>query len=177
MTHYQDNELALSMSRAHTACKIIRVISIICLVSFCVIWCLYAIMLLQASIINDSFGTQIPHCIIFGVSITLILASVSLLFSDAVRLKTPFTSKQHKRLAIISAMLLLLAVNDVFFPANELLYFPAATQYIGFEVSASNGIAAPTLNIGMIFFSMLMLCLSVIFRYGYLLQQLSDETV
>lgn len=177
MTDRQDQELACSIHKALTACRIIKNVSLVCLVCFLILWALFFVLQL-IGFLNDGFDLiAFVHSILFGSAVAVILISVIRIFSDAKKQVTPFTSKQSKRIVVIAIMVLILAINDVLFPMSELIYTSSFSQYIGFEIDTGDTYSPPTLNLGMLLFSLLLMCLSVIFKYGYLLQQLSDETV
>ncbi len=177
MTYSQDAELQQSLLKTQRTCKVIKIVSIVCLAIFAIFWLLLLTTQVVASLKTGFDAIALLHSILLGACIMTVLGVFAQIFSDALKCRSPFTRRQSLRLVIIAISLLMLACNDILFPVSQSYDAIILNQHIGFEVNTGGAPVSPMLNVGMLFFSILLLCLSVIFRYGYLLQQLNDETV
>lgn len=177
MIYEHDEELVRSAAKIQRLCRIIRNVCIGCMACFALFWCLLAAAIVVTYPHDNAFWISLCNTAVFGIAVTVILVSLARLFSDAVAKSSPFTANQSKRLVTVAAMITLLAFNDVIFPMDATMHAHLFSQEVGFEVTTSGVFVAPTLNAGMLFFAILLLCLSVIFKYGFLLQQLNDDTV
>ena len=87
------------------------------------------------------------------------------IFRDFNRSHTPFSSLQTKRLKNIAILMLIYGIVPMILEGVLLnLYAPQSELYGAFEFSN-------------LFFALIFYCLSLIFEYGRVLQQQSDETI
>lgn len=126
----------------------------------------------------DVFGLNIPidgdvaqfralmiFTMLSGGIMTVILFVTSSIFKDISREGTPFTKKNSNKIRTIS---LLLIANEIIIPPLRLLVLMIFVPAVE---------ATSSINLGIIVATAVFFCLALIFEYGCLLQQESDETL
>lgn len=104
-----------------------------------------------------------------------ILFTVARVFGDLSKKESPFTDIQARRIAAIGLLLLTNAVIELLISLNGPLLVDSAGMTVGFVNTAPPG--SPYINMTFVIAALICFCLSYVFRYGSLLQWLSDETV
>lgn len=104
-----------------------------------------------------------------------ILFTVTLVFKDLSKQTSPFTNTQAQRIAAIGLLLLAAAIIEFLISLNGPFLVDAAGMTVGFVNNAPAG--SPYINMTFVIAALICFCLSYVFRYGSLLQWLSDETV
>lgn len=170
-------EALSSLSKTKRTCGRISVAMKIALCIFCFWWIYTSVLMCNAlvshSALNDAASVSAPglityllHCAVV-LLIGLILVRV---FSDSARGESPFTLMQVKRLRITAALLILYTVAE-FAVSLGASFMIASGSAIGQGGSVVTLDAAPIVAAAVIF------AFSFVFKYGVLLQELSDETL
>lgn len=116
----------------------------------------------------------IPLIIALGIGF-FILFTVSQMFKDLSRKTTPFTAIQTRRITTIGLLLIADAIIEFLISLVDSMTVDAAGMTVGFVNNAPAG--SPYINMTFVIAALICFCLSYVFRYGSLLQWLSDETV
>lgn len=116
----------------------------------------------------------IPLIITLGIGF-FILFTIAQIFKSLSQKASPFTTKQTQRIAAIGLLLLADAVIEFLISLVESTTVNAGGMTVGFVNSAPTG--SVYINMTFIIAALICFCLSYVFRYGSLLQWLSDETV
>jgi len=140
-----------------------------------------AVIVLLAKILGlplEVGASDIIDIVISTLYYCSLLFTVYLVFFDIVADGTPFTDKQVKRINFIGWATIAYAVVDLV--KGMIFFVPAFMQYIS-ERLVLEGIDPPlptyNTNIYVVLAGLACLAVAVVFRYGILLQQLSDETL
>ncbi len=171
-------ELESSMSKVRRSCKYLKYICMVCLIVFSVAWAaLVGVMVFSSKTqVSSSELREVVYVICCGLMVILLLFAAARSFSDIVNGESPFTMKQVNRFRFAALLLVLLAIVDAILSTNFLYGFDVA----GFNVAAYGGHemgqAKVNVNMMLLFFSAMLFGVSVLFRYGVLLQRLTDET-
>lgn len=119
-----------------------------------------------------------PICLSYA-SFTLVIRSLNIIFRDISCGNSPFTHNQAARIKVISLLLLAVGVMDFFISMNYANIIDLG-QYIsvGYVDSMPAGRLLPIhIDLKILIASAIGFCLSTVFEYGSLLQELSDGTV
>lgn len=172
-------ELEASLSDAGRVCKYLKSISLVCFVLFLVACILLLIqMILDAA--AEGFDARklngILYVVLYGVVILRLLFVAFRSFSDVVDGESSFTMKQVIRFRNAAILLLALVVIDALLSAGFIYAFDAG----GIELAALVNFGADQglirINAMVIFFAIILFGIAALFRYGVLLQRLTDET-
>lgn len=139
------------------------------------------ILIAVSSVSNGTSGDQSPNgapqtflAFFFMVLLASVLLLSSGMFSDIAKGMSPFSDKQVRRLRVISALFLIAFFADALIPLGSAAIGSGASletravadEYLSFKVNPL------ILSCSIFFFA-----LSFVFKYGSLLQSLSDDTV
>lgn len=156
----------------------VRVICNVASVLVVAIWAVMIGLVLYRAIVGEggSLGVDILADILFPTlflgwmfAFVRIVANV---FTDMKQGSSPFNEKQVWRIRWLAIMMVLFAVLDSVFA------YTSTTLFGTVALSSAPGPEGPEIkiNIGALFMSLVLFCLSVVFEHGTLLQRLSDET-
>jgi len=180
MSSKEEMELQGSIKKMKKVCKVIQVGCFIALLAFILVWLLIAYFLV-ADIIKGIVGLgEAVHLILFGAFVCSFLIIALRAFSDIVKGESPFSQKQVKRLRVLGTILLICTILETAVP-----FLPIASVYGGEVLGKSVGVVTTSnadppivkLNAPMLIMSAMCYGFAIIFKYGVLLQQLSDDTV
>lgn len=174
-------ETAHSLIRVRKVCKFLCSAMKVLFVVFCLGWVavsgatVYSLINPDAfDIVNNVSWLSSVLCIVYGAIAAGIFLVLIAIFSDASNGDSPFTMKQVKRLRIISAMLVLYAVVD--FVASASMPFTRVDN-LGLGYAAITAKTVIPINFTPIIAAAIIFSFSYVFKYGVLLQKLSDETL
>lgn len=170
-----------SLSKIKKVCKFIGYAMKIILVLFCISWVAVAAIMISTIVgFSGQNGIEtidvsnlllfLAYGVVFGVTI-VVLTKV---FSDTARGETPFAMIQVKRLRLIALMLIIYAALDIFTVSNT-----ASLQFNGVDSGfiSTNENSFLAVNFTPIIAAAVLFAFSFVFKYGVLLQELSDETL
>lgn len=166
------------ISAVRKVCKIIRMVILVALVLFCAIVALFVGLLIVRSLDSASSVVlgSIGYVLLFGLDVAAILFIAARVFREAEQ-GHPFARKQVSRLRCISILFVVYALIECIFAVN----FQGTASIGGFDIGVLGGDVSPTpssfVNVGALLFAVAIYCVSFIFRYGSLLQEMSDDTV
>lgn len=125
-----------------------------------------------ATMTGDVFYSVIMALI--GLLLFFVLVIVGLMFRDIGEGETPFSDKQVKRLRIIALLLVFYVFVDALQSgsADGLLHVGDLKLHVSFTERPLTKI-----NVGMLAGALVCFCMSSVFRYGLLLQLVSDDVV
>lgn len=170
-----------SLTKTNRICKLSCVVMKIVFVIFCLWWGASTILMCLA-LINPNVFVAVSDINFFGIAlyladgvvIAVMLVVFIMIFSDTSKGQSPFVMKQVKRLRIIALMLVLYAVFDSAISFNA--------SFLHFSWSMANFISVgnnpfTTINFAPLIAAAVLFAFSFVFKYGVLLQELSDETL
>lgn len=175
----ESRELEAAMSSVRRTCGRLKRVCLACLIVFFTAWCI-----LIGSIIVGMFTQkwelggfkELLFIFMHGFVVVILLFAVMRSFSDVVKGYSPFTTKQVNLFKFASALLVLLVVIDAILSTSFFFGYEVA----GVDIAAYQGhqMGSAKVNIDMmtLFFAAILYGVSVLFRYGTLLQRLTDET-
>lgn len=172
-------ELEASLSNAGRVCKRLKIISLVCFIAFLVA----TILLLFLMIADDAtrgFDAQnlksMLYVLLYGAVILRLLFVAYRSFSDVVNGESPFTMKQICRLRNASLLLFALVAIDAFLSTGFIYSIDAGG--IGLAALGNFGTDQNQIRINAmaVFFAIILYGIAALFRYGVLLQRLTDET-
>lgn len=172
-------EIEAAMAKVRRACRLLQRICAVCLVAFSIAWivliCLQIVFAIDQQWEASRYG-EVLFAFMHGFVIVILLFAATLSFSDVAKGHSPFTAKQVYLFRLASILLVLLAVVDAILSTSFYFGFEVA----GFDIAAYQGhqMGSAKVNIDMmtLFFAAILYGVSVLFRYGVLLQRLTDET-
>lgn len=172
-------ELEASLSGASRACKRLKSISLVCSVVFLVAWFLLLAFMITDAVVKgfDAHKLKGILYVAFYGAVTISLLFVAFRsFSDVANGESPFTLKQVSRFRFAALLLLTLAIVDTLLSTAFVYGFDIAG--IDFAASGNHGVVQRHVRINAepLFFAVILYGISVLFRYGVLLQRLTDET-
>lgn len=183
MSSKEAQELERSIARMRKICKVIRVLCLVCLISFSLVWIVFVCLLMHNAVTNQttSIGLiDIATLLVFGTFVCLLLVIAFRAFSDIVSGESPFTFKQVKRLRLLGAILLAYTAAEILLSAVPIA-FSSGVEVFGlpFVIAGAGSTDSPTIDVNALALIMSAMCFgfSVIFKYGVLLQQQSDDTL
>lgn len=144
--------------------------------AFLCIWWLISIGVMICSLLNPSFsdnpvnGLALVNYVLCGIAMEAICVTRIRIFSDTSKGQSPFTMLQVKRLRLVAIALLAYAVLEFGMTCS-------ATFMKQGWMDASAGNVSPTLNLFPLVAAAVVFAFSFVFKYGVLLQELSDETL
>lgn len=170
-----------SLVKVRKVCKFLCSAMKVLFVIFCFGW-LAASAATLYSLINPSAFNVVSNvsaisavlCIVYGAIAASIILVLIGMFSDAAKGESPFTMKQVKRLRIVSAMLVLYALIDFVVSAST-----PFTRFdnLGLGYTSVTAKTVIPINFTPIIAAAIVFAFSFVFKYGVLLQELSDETL
>lgn len=172
-------ELETSLSGARRVCKYLKNISLVCSAVFLVAWLLLLILMI-ADAAAKGFDAHKLKSMLYVASygaVTLLLLFVAFRsFSDVVNGESPFTMKQVSRFRYSALLLVVLVVVDAALSTGFSYAFDIAG--VNYAALGNHGIDQKHVRIDAkpIFFAVILYGISALFRYGVLLQRLTDET-
>lgn len=179
---YKDvEETEHSLTRVRRVCTLITVALKVILVVTCIYWVISTLLMCYSLVNPGSFSflgaTSVLNILLFilyDVAIGSMFVVFIRIFSSASRGESPFTLDQVKRLRTIAVLLLLCAVLDFGITVDGSLF-----QYGGVNIgyiSTSDTMIFP-INFGLLISAAVVFAFSFVFKYGVLLQELSDDTL
>lgn len=105
-----------------------------------------------------------------------VFAVLMQVFGDISAGSSPFTTEQSKRLQLIGWLLLANVVFGAIASVTPLPYTQVGSLEFGLFVSSTNS-SGISIDFSSLLWGAVCFCLSYVFKYGALLQQLSDDTV
>ncbi|MBP3866946.1 MAG: hypothetical protein J6D25_03970 [Eggerthellaceae bacterium] len=125
-----------------------------------------------ATMTGDVFYSVIIALV--GLLVFFALTTVGLIFRDIGKGKTPFSYGQVKRLRFVALLLVLYVFVDALQSGNADGLFHVGE--LNFHVSLTER-PLTNINVGMLMGALVCFCMSFVFRYGLLLQSVSDDVV
>lgn len=163
--------------------KISRIIFLVCrflLITYIVFWVsvfgatLFSIISPESSIVSSVSASELPVFLCTGVFVTVLLKIVSDVFGDAARGQSPFAMVQVKRLRIAACVLMLDAIFGALLSPGFLGALQMGSLDVSYTVSRQTVIP---IDLGEILASICLFGFSLIFKYGVLLQEFSDDAI
>lgn len=176
------NETEVSLARLRKVAKVISVAFKIVFVVYCFVWLaiivLFGVLAFFPELLGISSSGVLPFvmCIVFGLLIGTLIRIATLVFVDVAKGESPFTKRQVKRIRWVAIIFLAYAVIEMVFPSGQASLVQEGSLHVGYSV-ASETSDSIYINPGMLGAAIIFYCLSLVFEYGTLLQQLSDETL
>lgn len=176
-------ETRVSLVQVNRVFKRICVVTTVVFVFLWIFWLVAAgimvYMLANAELSGQTVETSILTLLLHlgRGAITVVLYAILIgMFSDTARGESPFTMKQVKRLRLLSLVLVVYAVLGVFLSS-----WSAVLQMDGITVGtlssdAYTNVIVP-IDLAPVFAAAVLFAFSFVFKYGVLLQRLSDETL
>ena len=156
-------------------CRLIGLAMIVVFVFLC-IWWLASSGVMVCSLFDPGFsdnpvnGFTLVNYVLCGIAMAAICITLIKIFSDTSKGHSPFTMLQVKRLRLIAISLLAYGVLEFVMTCS------AAFMNQGWAGSSA-GSVSPTLNFFPLVAAAVVFAVSFVFKYGILLQKLSDETL
>lgn len=172
-------ELEKSISGVRHSCKFLKYSCGACLIIFSVAWISLLGIMIASIVVGqvDHEGVKgVLYVLFYGLVIEALLYDAFQSFSDIVSGESPFTTKQVFRFRFASLLLLFLAVIDAALSTGFIYY--SNVMGISFGAMGNDGVGGSQISINAmaLFFAAMLYGVSVLFRYGALLQRLTDET-
>lgn len=175
-----DRETSDALARANRVCRFINIALKAASLVFVVFWLIAAGLMIYPLISPDQHNSgylSFLAPLLFigqGVSIAAMLIVFIKILSDVSKGESPFTMMQVKRLRTIAGLLLLYGVLDFAVSLNT-----AAVQLSGLDAGyiSVSGNAIVFLNLSPLIAAAVVFAFSFVFKYGVLLQELSDDTL
>ena len=165
------NEITRSLNKTARICSLLRMTTLV----FLFIYVGLSLATLSMSLMSGRNLFSICHLLISSMIIIAMLGILVKILHEPVLGQSPFSSKQPKRFIALGVVVFLKFFIDMFTP----LFLASATNQnnvFNYAPLASSGHFLD-INVTLLLFSLIFVSLSVVFRYGTLLQKLSDETV
>ncbi|MEF2655278.1 MAG: hypothetical protein U0M72_02410 [Eggerthellaceae bacterium] len=168
----EQNELRVSLEKTSKACANLRVF---CLVCCAFVFGVSCFRIMGSVLAGDSV---LVFAIVFLLQITTLFVLLVLVraLSGPAKGESPFTHEQPARLLMLAGLFASKFFADFAVPMAMLYSAPHSFGAKLFVSGVSSGVLFDV-GVSLLLFSLIMVCLSVVFRYGSLLQRLSDETV
>lgn len=174
-------EAISSLDKTKKACRLISLLMKV-LFGLLGVWWLFTASLMvfalvHPSALNSAQEVGVLTLVVYtlhGMVVGAICLSLIKIFSDSAKGESPFVLQQVKVLRFISIMLVLYAVTEFLVSAGA-----AFMKVDGFGfgyASVANG-PMVTFNLAPIIAAAVVFAFSFVFKYGVLLQELSDETL
>lgn len=116
-------------------------------------------------------------CILFGLLIAGLLRIAFLVFNDVAKGESPFSMRQVKRIRLAAFLFLAYVILEMLFPSGQSSLVQQGNFMVNYWVADKSDHVSIQINFGMLGAAIIFYCLSLVFEYGTLLQQLSDETL
>lgn len=117
-----------------------------------------------------------PYVLAYGITIMSLLLLATRTFTDIMKGASPFTEKQVNRFRVGALLLVLLTIVDMLLSTS--FSYDVNIAAIGFGAHGNYGMEPEkvSVNVLALFFAAILYGISILFRYGVLLQRLTDET-
>ena len=155
--------------------KVIAVLLFVFLVITLVLTILCSFGLIDSGLSSNPFDLVILGT--YGLVIVSLVYVVSNMFSDVAQGESLFTLVQVKRFRAIAILLLAYVVLDAFMSTGTVAQIHVGELELGYDVVESAVGSTLSINVGALLGSGFFGALSLIFEYGVLLQNFSDETL
>lgn len=174
-------ETQKSLSKVSKICNLISILIKIIFVVFCAWWLVSSALLCSSLFGADTLMgvdnvnvIDIALYVADGIVVAVIFITTIKVFSDTAKGRSPFVIVQVRRLRLISLMLVLYTLLNTMFnmftASNSTLWnYGQGVQSVGNILVAVD--FAPLIAAGVVF------AFSFVFKYGVLLQELSDDTL
>lgn len=172
-------ELEASITKVRKSC---RYVNYGCKVLLAIVFLGWIVLLglqfasIAAGQADPSSYKEILYAFVYGLILVLLLLSGVRSFSAVVKGESPFTVNQVKRFRFAALLLILLTVVD----ATMSVGFSYDFTIAGVNAAAVGGGGADRIvtdiDLMPLFFAAILYGVSILFRYGVLLQRLTDET-
>ncbi len=177
-----EKEIAGALERLKSIALIVKVTLIIVLSAYCLLILGLVIGAISSTFWPDLFGTLvqmsvpdlIPLMVHAVLTIVLLIYGI-FIFRDVSVGESPFTLTQSKRVRRSSAVFLLYALFDLVCSPSIMSWVDARFVNLGYW-TPDGGPVVLQVDVGVLIAAVLLFCLSLVFKYGALLQRLSDET-
>lgn len=123
----------------------------------------------------SSFYELVVFLLIGIVVISIVVIGIKV-FSDVARGKSPFSMTQVKRLRAVAALLLAYMLLEVLLSPGIISAVDIAGLDLGYVVQRPD-VPSISINLGALLGAIVFWALSLIFEYGVLLQEFSDDTL
>lgn len=172
-------ELEAAMLRTKRTCKGLKYACGVCLIVFSIMWMVLLgtlVVAFAADLTEPGILKELLYTFIYGAIIIILFFSFFISFSDIAKGVSPFTMKQVSRFRFAALLLVLLVIVDAFLSVGFVHNLDVAG--VGVSAFGNNGVEQPQIRInGMdLLFAAILYGVSVLLRYGVLLQRLTDET-
>lgn len=112
-----------------------------------------------------------------GMVIIAIIFFISQMFSDVAKEESPFSFVQVKRLRIVAILLLTYMLLEVLLSPGIVSQMKIGEVGLGYTVMNGGNHSKVSINLGAALGAIVFWGMSLIFKYGVLLQEFSDETL
>lgn len=172
----------LSLSRIQRISKVVnRALKVIAALLLAFLFMVVALSLLcSIGLINAGLRVNPFDLILlsaYGLVIVGLVYVIACMFSDVAQGDSPFTLIQVKRFRIIAVLLLVYVVLDALMSTGTVAQIHIGEFELGYDVVEGATSSTLSVNVGALLGSVFFGALSLIFEYGVLLQELSDETL
>jgi hypothetical protein len=171
-----------SLSRVEKASSVVAATCrvLLVLVAF-VLVSMVALFLLQIALGHPFQYSISVKMLIYGIPTCLLAISflkvVADIFKEIVGGVAPFNERQARRVRLLAYLLFVKVVLEAVLSVGTSMIAQVGTYNITYIDSGGvNGLSL-SVDLGALFMGVLMLCLSLVFEYGSLLQKMTDETV
>ena len=185
MTTEEYTKTEASLNRLKKSAKAIRVFFKVIFVLFCIVWvmlvALFGFLSFFPEIVSpdaESAGA-VPFilCIVFGLLIAVFLRQAIHFLSDIEKGESPFSMRQVRRIRVVALIFMVYVVVEAVFSIGQTTLVESGSLMVKYSVTSVNSNPTLSINFGMLSAAAILYCLSLVFEYGTLLQQLSDETL
>ena len=172
-------ELEASLSDAGRVCKRLKGISLACFVALFIACALLLAQMIMSSVAEGLDAHELKsmlYVVLYGTTALWLISAAHRSFSDVVNGESPFTLKQVARFRSAAFLLFVLAFVDAFLSTGFVYEF--AVEGIDIAALGNQGVDQNQIQINAmaVFFAVMLVGVSALFRYGVLLQRLTDET-
>lgn len=165
------SEITKSLIKTVKICSILHAVTVILLLIFSGA----SLVTLGISVTSGSDLTTVCHLLISSILVIVMLSILAKILYEPIIGKSPFSSKQPKRFIELGITVFAKFAVDMLTPLFVASEF---SQNIAINYAPlPNSGQILDINITLLLFSLIFVSLSVVFKYGTLLQKLSDETV
>ncbi|WP_302396738.1 hypothetical protein [Eggerthella sinensis] len=176
-------ETNASLARVNRVCKVIAVLLKCVFAVFCVCLLVVFVFLLISSLDQDANATigeasifTLFLLLLFGLVMGSLLKVLIDIFSDAAKGESPFTLKQVTRLRLIALLLVAYAAVEATLSLGSAILHVNGLD-VGYMATDSGANAIVPLDFAPVIAAAAVFAFSYVFKYGVLLQELSDETL
>ena len=180
MSANEEREIREAFNRMKRVCKVIRIVVLVCLVAFTLGWIIFACLMIAGHIRDgsDTIGLDaIAYFILFGLLIVFLLIITLRIFSDICANESPFSFKQVKRLRFMGSAFLISTAIEALLSLSFSFDMPKVSSFIGLVGNSTSDPSYIHVNVLTLIIALACFGLAIIFKYGILLQQLSDDTL